>query len=111
MLGGGGSGWVLLWDFLSHNIFETCSEYIEIYCLFLLYTFRYLLNYSPFDLVYKIVRFTPIRLVISVMKEIQRTSKIHHAVVYAMKLYPNSYIIIGLIGIAKGKKYFFLFHK
>lgn len=62
----------------------------------------YLLFYSPFDLVYKICNFLPIKLVISCMKEINRCHKIHHGVLYASKIYPSSYFIIVLIGTVKG---------
>jgi hypothetical protein len=62
----------------------------------------YLINYSPFDLVYKLCKFMPFKLVIACLKEVQRANKIHHGVAYAMKLYPASYVIIALIGTLKG---------
>lgn len=64
---------------------------------------RYLVNYSPFDLVYKLSKFLPFKLTIACLKEIQRAHKIQHGVQYAMKLYPGSYVIIGIIGVLKGK--------
>ena len=66
-------------------------------------SFRYLVNYSPFDIVYKLCKFGPIKLVIFMLKEVQRTNKIHHGVQYAARLFPGSYLIIVLIGIVKGK--------
>ena len=66
-------------------------------------SYRYLINYSPFDLVYKICKFLPFKLFIYCLKEVQRANKIHHGVLYAMKLYPGSYVIIGIIGVVKGE--------
>lgn len=64
--------------------------------------FRYFVFYSPFDLVYKLLHFFPIKLVVSLAKEVQRTHKVHHAVTHAAKLYPNSYLVMVLIGAVKG---------
>lgn len=44
----------------------------------------------------------PIKIILSILKEIQRTYKIHHGVLYAAKLYPNALLIHILIGTAKG---------
>lgn len=68
----------------------------------------YLVNYSPFDLAYKLVRFLPFKLVIYCMKEVQRANKVHHGVLYAMKLFPGSYLIIVLIGVVKGAGYYYM---
>jgi hypothetical protein len=62
----------------------------------------YLIFYSPFDLFYKITRLFPIKIILTVLKEVQRTYKIHHGVAYAAKLYPNAYLIHVIIGTAKG---------
>ncbi|KAL7070675.1 hypothetical protein ACQ4LE_009779 [Meloidogyne hapla] len=62
----------------------------------------YLVFYSPFDLVYKLAKFMPIKIILSVMKECQRVFKINHGVLYAIKLYPNAHLIHILIGTAKG---------
>ncbi len=59
--------------------------------------------YSPFDIVQKLVKFLPIKVVVSVMKEIQRAYKVHHGVIHAAKLYPNAYIVMVVIGTVKGK--------
>ncbi|KAK2168536.1 hypothetical protein LSH36_16g09040 [Paralvinella palmiformis] len=68
----------------------------------------YLVNYSPFDLVYKLSKFLPFKLTIACLKEIQRAHKIQHGVQYAMKLYPGSYVIIGIIGVLKGAGYYYM---
>lgn len=62
----------------------------------------YLINYSPFDLVYKICKFLPVKLLIYCLKEVQRVHKVHHGVLYAMKKFPGSYVIIVVIGVVKG---------
>lgn len=62
----------------------------------------YLIFYSPFDLVYKLCNFLPIKLILSSMKEINRCHKIHHGVLHAARIYPSSYFIIVLIGSVKG---------
>ncbi|ELT94597.1 hypothetical protein CAPTEDRAFT_21604 [Capitella teleta] len=68
----------------------------------------YVINYSPFDVIYKLCRFLPFKLVISCMKEVQRVHKVHHAVVFAMKNYPGSYLIIVTMGVLKGAGYTFM---
>lgn len=62
----------------------------------------YLVFYSPFDIVYKLAKFTPFKVLLSVMKECQRVYKINHGVLYATKLYPNAHLIHVLVGTAKG---------
>lgn len=62
----------------------------------------YLMFYSPFDIIYKLCNFFPIKIVIACMKEINRCHKIHHGVMHASKIYPSSYFIIVIIGTVKG---------
>ncbi|KRZ68089.1 Trimeric intracellular cation channel type B-A [Trichinella papuae] len=62
----------------------------------------YIVFYSPFDIAYKTVKFFPIKLILLISKEIHRTSKVYSAVVHAMQLYPNSYLIMAILGVAKG---------
>lgn len=62
----------------------------------------YLLFYSPFDTAYKLCNFLPFKLIIACLKEVNRCHKIHHGILYASKIYPNSYFIIVLIGTVKG---------
>lgn len=61
------------------------------------------MNFCPFDLVYKIGKFLPFKLLLCVLKETQRAHKVYHGVVHTAKLYPNAYFIIVLIGTIKGK--------
>lgn len=62
----------------------------------------YLIFYSPFDVVYKICKFLPIKVVLSALKEVIRCKKVHDGVIHAAKLYPNSYLIMIMIGTIKG---------
>lgn len=62
----------------------------------------YLVFYSPFDIVYKMVKFLPCKLAIAGLKEVQRAHKVYHGVVYTAKIYPNSVLIILFIGTIKG---------
>lgn len=58
--------------------------------------------FSPFDIVYKLIKFLPIKIALSVCKELQRSRKIIDGVNHASHLYPNSYVIIVLVGALKG---------
>lgn len=58
--------------------------------------------YSPFDLVYKVSKILPVKIVLCILKETQRAYKIHHGVAYAAKLYPNAYLIHAIVGTSKG---------
>ncbi|CAL1542358.1 unnamed protein product [Lymnaea stagnalis] len=62
----------------------------------------YLVNYSPFDLIYKLSKFLPIKLIICILKETQRAHKVYHGVLVAAKLYPSSYLIVVIVGTVKG---------
>lgn len=62
----------------------------------------YLVNFSPFDLVLKLAKFLPVKLLLSVLKETQRAHKVYHGVLVAAKLYPSSYLVIVLVGTLKG---------
>ena len=64
---------------------------------------RYLVNYAPFDCVYRACKIKPVKLIIYTLKEIQRANKVSNGVTWAMTLYPGSYAIVCIIGIVKGK--------
>ncbi|XP_037556900.1 trimeric intracellular cation channel type 1B.1 [Dermacentor silvarum] len=68
----------------------------------------YAIFYSPFDIVYKICKFFPCKLVIALMKEVTRCKKVHDGVMHAAKIYPNSYLIMVIIGVVKGNGSSFL---
>ncbi|CAJ0605210.1 unnamed protein product [Cylicocyclus nassatus] len=62
----------------------------------------YSVFYSPFDIVHKLISLKPIKVVVSIAKEVQRAHKISHGVAYAAKLYPESYMVQVLVGVARG---------
>ncbi|KAL8561750.1 hypothetical protein ACOMHN_026033 [Nucella lapillus] len=62
----------------------------------------YIVNYCPFDLVYKAARFLPFKLVLCMLKEVQRAHKVYHGVIHTAKLYPAAYFLIVIIGTVKG---------
>ena len=58
--------------------------------------------FSPFDIFYKFVKLTPVKLVLCVLKEVLRVRKVYEGVAHALHIYPNSYVIIVLVGCMKG---------
>ncbi|XP_003747148.1 trimeric intracellular cation channel type 1B.1 [Galendromus occidentalis] len=68
----------------------------------------YLMFYSPFDVVYKFCKLLPVKLLLSLAKEITRAKKVHDGVHHAAKLYPNGYLIMVIIGVIKGNGTSFL---
>lgn len=69
---------------------------------------RYLIFYSPFDLFYKVCKFTPCKVVFACMKEVIRCKKVHDGVAHAAKVYPNGYLIMAIVGTVKGNGAAFL---
>ncbi|CAL8108517.1 unnamed protein product [Orchesella dallaii] len=62
----------------------------------------YLVFYCPFDAVYKICKFLPVKLAFSVMKEIYRVKKVYDGVSHSLKIFPNGYLIALVVGTVKG---------
>jgi len=62
----------------------------------------YFVFYAPFDIITRLLRLIPVRLIVGIGKEIQRTKKIFDGVHSTMAIYPDAYIIIVLIGTVKG---------
>jgi hypothetical protein len=62
----------------------------------------YLVFYSPFDIIARLLRFVPIRVVVGIAKEIQRTKKVFDGVHSTLAIYPDAYVIVVLIGALKG---------
>lgn len=71
-------------------------------------TVWYLIFYSPFDVVYKICKFMPVKVVFASMKEVIRCKKVHDGVAHAAKVYPNGYLIMAIVGTVKGNGASFL---
>jgi len=60
------------------------------------------INYCPFDVVYKLCKFAPVRLLLRAIDQVHVAHHIHHGVNYALKHYTGAYLIALLVGIAKG---------
>ncbi|CAG2115596.1 unnamed protein product [Medioppia subpectinata] len=68
----------------------------------------YLMFYSPFDIIYKLCKLLPIKIVFASMKEVIRCKKVSDGVLHAAKLYPNGFLIMIIIGTIKGNGSAFL---
>jgi len=64
----------------------------------------YFVFYSPFNIVIRSLRFIPIRILVGIAKEIQRTKKISDGVSSTLAIYPDGYLIVVLIGAIKGNQ-------
>jgi len=62
----------------------------------------YLVFYAPFDFCITLAKIFPIKVALYVMKEIHRVKKVSGGVAAAAKLYPNSYLIMLIVGTLKG---------
>ncbi|UYV65627.1 TMEM38B [Cordylochernes scorpioides] len=61
----------------------------------------YAIFYAPFDAAYTVCRFLPVRLVLAAAKEVLRCKKVHDGVSHAVRVYPNGYLIMIIIGAVK----------
>lgn len=68
----------------------------------------YAINYSPFDIIYKLFKFTPFKVIIYCLKEVQRAHKVHHGIHLASHIYPGAYVVICVVGILKGAGYYYM---
>ena len=64
---------------------------------------RYLINYAPFDCFYKLCKFSPMKLIISVLNEFWRAHNVYYAMLFALKHFPGSTILVCIIGVLKGE--------
>lgn len=62
----------------------------------------YFVFYSPLDIVGRLLHFVPIKIVVGIGKEIQRTKKIFDGIHSTLAIYPDGYVIVVLIGAVKG---------
>ncbi|CAH8870733.1 unnamed protein product [Trichobilharzia szidati] len=65
----------------------------------------YLINYLPFDLLYRLCKVLPIRLLVCSLKEVQRAKKIFIGVQHGLHVFPNSPVMCVLLGLLKGAGY------
>lgn len=91
-------------SFLSNFLlgFSPIKDFVHYQHLLLATMCWYLVFYSPFDLIARLIRFIPIRIILGIAKEIQRTRKIFDGVHSTLTLYPDGYLIVILIGAIKG---------
>jgi hypothetical protein len=68
----------------------------------------YAINYSPFDVVYKLCKFLPVRLAAQAADQLHVASKVHQGVTYALKHYTGAYVIAVVIGVVKGAGHCFM---
>lgn len=62
----------------------------------------YVVFYSPIDFIGQLLAFLPIRLLIGIGRELQRTKKIYEHVHLTLIHYPNAFIVIVIIGAIRG---------
>lgn len=65
--------------------------------------FRYVVNYAPFDLVYKILKFLPIKIIPLLMAELRRVHRVEEAVNLSLKKDADFYLRAVAAGTAYGK--------
>ncbi|ODM88361.1 Trimeric intracellular cation channel type A, partial [Orchesella cincta] len=66
----------------------------------------YLVFYCPFDAVYKIRKYLPVKLAFSVMKEIYKVKKVYDGVSHSLKIFHNGYLIAHVVGTVKDQNIF-----
>ncbi|KAI0978162.1 hypothetical protein GJ496_007549 [Pomphorhynchus laevis] len=62
----------------------------------------YLIFYFPFDLFHKFCQIKVVKLILSILKEIQRVRKINDGIIHAMHTFPNGFFLVIFVGTAKG---------
>ena len=65
---------------------------------------RYLVFFSPLDAFYSLCHFTPLFLVLGILKEISRAKKVYSGIGMAAAVYPNSMLAMAVVGMLKGKQ-------
>lgn len=66
------------------------------------------MNYSPFDITYKFYQLLPIKVAVAALKEVHRANKVYRGVLFALRAYPQSYVVIFAVGVLKGAGYFYM---
>lgn len=62
----------------------------------------YLIFYSPFDIVFRICNFVPVKIILNCMNEIHNCKAIYQGIIHTAKIFPDSYFIMTFIGVVKG---------
>ena len=83
--------------------FHVCSSDIIYILKYLNFNFRYIVFFCPRDLVSQGYSYQPIQLLAAGMKEVTRTWKIVGGVTHANNYYRNGWIVMIVVGWARGK--------
>ncbi|CAL1542357.1 unnamed protein product [Lymnaea stagnalis] len=89
----------------SHPLIDILKEHGLIIYITLIW---YLMNYSPFDIVYKVMNLYSIVLIAAVLQEFLRVRFIYLGLQQAARVYPDAYIIMLIGGTIKGNGYGFI---
>ncbi|CAH8624205.1 unnamed protein product [Schistosoma guineensis] len=93
-------GGAILSNFITGSpLFECFDDTISVLTATVVW---YLINYFPFDLLYRLCKILPIRLLVCSLKEVQRAKKIFIGVHHGLHLFPNSPVMCVLLGLLKG---------
>ena len=63
---------------------------------------RYLVFFSPLDVFFALCHFTPLNLLLWIVKELSRAKKVYSGVVMAAGYYSNSLLAMAVVGMLKG---------
>ncbi|CAH8628633.1 unnamed protein product [Schistosoma margrebowiei] len=93
-------GGAILSNFITGSpLFECFDDTISVLTATVVW---YLINYFPFDLLYRLCKILPVRLLVCSLKEVQRAKKIFIGVHHGLHLFPNSPVMCVLLGLLKG---------
>ncbi|KAK3763632.1 hypothetical protein RRG08_057052 [Elysia crispata] len=65
----------------------------------------YFMNYGPFDLLFKVVRLSPVYMILALLQENLRARCVFQGLQMATKAYPGAVIIVLLAGVINGNGY------
>ncbi|KAH8862728.1 Trimeric intracellular cation channel type 1B.1 [Schistosoma japonicum] len=93
-------GGAILSSFITGSpLFECFDDTVSILTATIVW---YLINYFPFDLIYRFCKILPVRLLVCSLKEVQRAKKISIGIHHGLHLFPKSPVMCVLLGLLKG---------
>ncbi|CAH8647550.1 unnamed protein product [Schistosoma rodhaini] len=96
-------GGAILSNFITGSpLFECFDDTISVLTATVVW---YLINYFPFDILYRFCKILPVRLLVCSLKEVQRAKKIFIGVHHGLHLFPQSPVMCVLLGLLKGAGY------
>uniref|UniRef100_A0A5K4EAR5 Trimeric intracellular cation channel type B-A n=1 Tax=Schistosoma mansoni TaxID=6183 RepID=A0A5K4EAR5_SCHMA len=97
-------GGAILSNFITGSpLFECFDDTISVLTATVVW---YLINYFPFDLLYRFCKILPVRLLVCSLKEVQRAKKIFIGVHHGLHLFPQSPVMCVLLGLLKALQKF-----